>query len=79
MMLPIAVPQNDAREVLAPCGLAQAEVDDLREWLCHIKPIGPGIRMKVTPASGGDGSCIVTAGNEPGPVREIRYSGAFGG
>jgi hypothetical protein len=46
-------------------GLDAAEIDELREWFCYTKPLGPDIRIAATPASGGSGFCVVAAGMDP--------------
>jgi hypothetical protein len=64
------VPKSEARqtydELLVFSGLDPAEVDQLRDWYCNTKPIGPSIRVMVDSGSPGYGFGLVAAGNEPG-------------
>jgi hypothetical protein len=65
------VRQEDTAEAQVLTGLTQAEIAELREWLCYTKPIGPSIKFEAPATNRGDRSCIVTAGNAPGLVEEI--------
>jgi len=49
-------------------GLEPSEIDQLMEWYCYTKPIGPSIRVVATSASPRSGFCVVAAGNQPGPA-----------
>lgn len=52
-------------------GIGPEEVDELREWFCYTKPLGPSVRVVATSTSGGYGGFrVVAAGNKPGPVEE---------
>jgi hypothetical protein len=50
--------------MLVLSGLDPDEVDQLREWYCNIKPLGPSIRI-IASASGACGFCVTAAGNQP--------------
>jgi hypothetical protein len=53
-------------------GLRPAEIDALREWFCHTKPLGPSISISATAGCGGHTDfCAVVAGNEPGSAEKI--------
>jgi hypothetical protein len=68
-MRPIAT--RPASEVLVPSDLELTEIDELREWFCYVKPVGPSIKITVTAASAGHGFCVATTGTEVGPAEEI--------
>jgi hypothetical protein len=68
-MLPTAT--RPASEVLVPSDLELTEIDELREWFCTVKPIGPSIKITVTAAPSGRGFSLATAGTEVGPAEEI--------
>ncbi len=45
--------------------LKPAEIDELREWFCNTKPIGPSIRIVTPPMPDGTGGLrIVSLGTE---------------
>ena len=60
--------QHNPGEDFALFGLEQADVDELREWFCYTKPIGPSIRI-VAPQVSREASMFgaITVGTEPGP------------
>jgi hypothetical protein len=66
----VMIPKSEARqtydEILVFSGLDPAEVDQLRDWYCYTKPVGPSIRVMVHSASPGHGFGFVAAGSEPG-------------
>jgi hypothetical protein len=68
-MPPVATQSQS--EILLLSDLEPAQLDDLREWLCYVKPIGPSIKITMTAASAGHGFSAVTAGTETGPPEEI--------
>lgn len=57
---------NDAKRVLC-AGVNRGQADDLREWFCHIKPIG------------GDLKIMVQSHNEENAEVSIRTAGSDGG
>jgi hypothetical protein len=65
-----ALPNYD--EMLVLSELEPAEINELREWYCHTKPIGPSIRIRATSRSGVRGFGLVAAGHEPGPAERVR-------
>jgi hypothetical protein len=73
-MIPKSEAQQTYDEMLVFSGLDPAEVDQLRDWYCYTKPIGPGIRVMVDSGSPGYGFGLVAAGNEPGHAETDLYS-----
>jgi len=70
-MLPFVDRPNNPSDAQVFSDLKPDEIDELREWFCYIKPIGPGVRIMADPPSAGFAFCVVTAGTEMGPVEEI--------
>jgi len=66
--MPNSAVRPDYEGMLVLSGLEQAEIDELREWYCHTKPIGPSIRIRASSPSGEPGFGLVAAGHEPGPA-----------
>ena len=63
----IVAVQTDHRKELIFSGLEAAELDELREWFCYTKPMGPSIKIVATPASTERaGFCVVATGTETG-------------
>jgi hypothetical protein len=59
--------QTDRCLELVCSGLEPDELDELREWFCYTKPMGPGIKIVATPESGEQtGFCVEATGNQPG-------------
>ena len=68
--------QADGSEELLASGLTRTEVEDLREWFCSTKPLGPGIQV-VAKQSSGDFLHVRSAGNVGEPLEpEARPSRA---
>lgn len=61
---------NNATEKLdqiIASGLDAEEIEELRDWYCYTKPIGPSIKIAATPAhEGSPGLFVLSAGTEPG-------------
>ena len=68
IMMPNLADRTDFDKMLVFPGLEPGEIEQLRDWYCFTKPIGPSIRIMATAASAGIGFCVVAAGNEPGPA-----------
>ena len=71
-MMPNLADRTDCEEMLVLSGLEPAEIEQLRDWHCYTKPIGPSIRIMATAASAGIGFCVVAAGGEPGSAEQHR-------
>jgi hypothetical protein len=64
--MPGSLPQPDY-DKLSP-QLDGVEIDQLMDWFCYTKPIGPSIRIVATFASGARPFSVVAAGNQLGPA-----------
>ena len=71
-MLPCAVRPQTSDMQLFP-ELEPLEIEELREWFCHVKPIGSSVKITVTADLNGHGFCVATAGNDAGPIEKIVY------
>jgi hypothetical protein len=68
--------QTHHGEELVFSELEAAELDELREWFCYTKPMGPSIKIVATPASAERaGFCVVATGTETGYVERLKPSG----
>jgi hypothetical protein len=56
--------RSDGREELLASGLSSEEIDEVREWFCNTKPLGPSMKivMRSAPTSG---FSVFTAGSRP--------------
>jgi len=61
--MPNLADRTDFDKMLMFSGLEPAEIEQMRDWYCFTKPIGPSIRIMATAASGGIAFSVVAAGN----------------
>jgi hypothetical protein len=58
--------QNSADELVA-CELDPEEIEELREWYCYTKPIGPSVKIVATMAHDASPSLyVLSVGTELG-------------
>jgi hypothetical protein len=63
--------QPDGKEELLLSDVSPAEVDDLREWFSHTKPLGASVRLIVRQSSEVL-YCMTSAGAEAEPMNTRR-------
>ena len=54
----------DGVEELLASGLSSVETDEVREWFCYTKPLGPSVKIAVGPARSALGFSVVATGQE---------------
>jgi len=70
-VMTVSAQTDYCKEVASELGLA--ELDEVREWFCYTKPIGPSIKISATAAFGEQsGFCVIATGTEVGGVEKVR-------